>query len=217
MRVLLVDDHSLFRQGLQFLLSDLDESLEFVDAATCAQALTIAGNSSIDLVLLDYHLPDVQGLGALSTIKEHFDTAVVVMLSGEDDPQVIRECIDKGASGFIPKSCTPEVLIAALRLILAGGIYLPRNAFHGMVERLPEFADKEISHNPVGNLSKRQRDVLNLVIQGKANKVVARELDISEGTVKAHLSAAFRALGVSNRTEAVFKAAQLGLKLGSES
>ena len=213
MRTLLIDDHIVFTQGLKFLLSDLDESLEFLEATTCEKALSFRDAGDIDLVLLDFHLPGTQGLDALNSIKDAFDTAAIVMLSSEDDPQIIRDAIDNGASGFIPKSSTAKVLIAALRLILAGGTYLPPNAIQDVrdSQSTDSNADAKRSREPVDSLSDRQLEVLMKVVQGKVNKVVARELEISEGTVKAHLSAAFRALGVRNRTEAVFAAARLGL------
>lgn len=212
MRTLLVDDHAVFTQGLRFLLSDLDESMQFVEATSCEQALQIGGESDIDLILLDFHMPGLHGLDALRSVKKHFPSAAVVMLSSEDSPQIIRDVIDNGASGFIPKSSTADVLIAALRLILAGGIYLPTSALTDVRnQRQIAESDGEAPDAPIEGLSPRQLQVLMKVIQGKPNKVVAYELNISEGTVKAHLSAAFRALGVHNRTEAVFAAAKLGL------
>jgi len=210
LRALLVDDHAVFTQGLRFLLSDLDETIEFVEATSCDEALQVDDGSDIDLILLDFHMPGLHGLDALSSVKKQFPSAAVVMLSSEDNPQIIRDVIDNGASGFIPKSSTADVLIAALRLILAGGIYLPTSALTGVGNQKP-VTDSEAAGAPIEGLSQRQRQVLMKVVQGKPNKVVAYEMNISEGTVKAHLSAAFRALGVHNRTEAVFAAAKLGL------
>lgn len=212
MRTLLIDDHAVFTQGLKFLLSDLDETIEFLEATSCEDALETEQSSDIDLVLLDFHMPGLDGIDALAAIKERFPSAAIVMLSSEDNPQLIRDSIDNGASGFIPKSSTAQVLIAALRLILAGGIYLPTHALTDVESRVntPAAADTSAPVEVEG-LSNRQLQVLMKVVQGKSNKVVAHEMNISEGTVKAHLSAAFRTLGVHNRTEAVFVAAKLGL------
>ncbi len=212
MRTLLIDDHAVFTQGLKFLLSDLDETIEFLEATSCEDALAIEQSNDVDLVLLDFHMPGLHGIDALRAIKERFPSAAIVMLSSEDDPQLIRDSIDNGAYGFIPKSSTAQVLIAALRLILAGGIYLPTHALTDVESRAdtPTSSDSALPEEVEG-LSDRQRQVLMKVVQGKSNKVVAYEMNISEGTVKAHLSAAFRALGVHNRTEAVFVAAKLGL------
>lgn len=209
MRILIIDDHALFRQGLRFLLRDLDADLEIVEAADCAQACALAGES-FNVVLLDLHMPGVAGLDALEAVREAFEASRIVVLSGEEDPRQVRRAIDAGAAGFIPKSSTPEVLLSALRLVLADGVYLPAVALKGLGEEEPD----ALSTDRLGDaLSDRQVEVLRKAVQGKANKVIARELGISEGTVKAHLSAAFRALGVHNRTEAVYAAARSGLQL----
>jgi DNA-binding NarL/FixJ family response regulator len=214
MRILIVDDHALFRQGLRFLLRDLDPDLEVSEAADCNQALALAENP-FNIVLLDLHMPGMVGLQALDMVREAFEASRIVVLSGEEDPRLVRKAIDGGAAGFIPKSSTPEVLLSALRLVLADGIYLPKVALKNLGEQdAPLVA--EIDHDRLSTtLSERQVDVLRKAVQGKANKVIARELGISEGTVKAHLSAAFRALGVRNRTEAVYAAARSGIPLRS--
>ncbi len=191
-----------------FLLSDLDESLEFVEAESCQQALACDADSC-DLILLDYHLPGVDGLEAMAAIHQRFAGATIVVVSGEDHAQTIRAAIEAGASGFIPKSSTPEVLVAALKLILAGGVYLPPMLMNGPASAVDD--SQAAGSKGKHGLSSRQLQVLLKVIQGKANKVVARDLNISEGTVKAHLSAAFRTLGVHSRTEAILAAARLGI------
>ena len=212
MRILIIDDHALFRQGLRFLLRDLDADLEIVEAADCAQATALAGEA-FNVVLLDLHMPGVAGLDALEAVRQAFEASRIVVLSGEEDPRQVRRAIDAGAAGFIPKSSTPEVLLSALRLVLADGVYLPAVALKG-IGGAQQGDDAAISNDRLGDaLSERQVDVLRKAVQGKANKVIARELGISEGTVKAHLSAAFRALGVHNRTEAVYAAARSGLQL----
>jgi DNA-binding NarL/FixJ family response regulator len=212
LRTLLIDDHAVFTQGLKFLLSDLDEDMAFLEETSCEDALHVEAPDGIDLILLDFHMPGLHGLEALRAIKARFTSAAIVMLSSEDNPKLIRDSIDHGASGFIPKSSTAEVLVAALKLILAGGIYLPTHALTDVESRpVPGGSAGGAGDGTIEGLSNRQREVLMKVVQGKANKVVAREMNISEGTVKAHLSAAFRVLGVHNRTEAVFVAAKLGL------
>lgn len=211
MRILIVDDHALFRQGMRFLLRDLDSDLEVAEAADCAQAIGLAAQP-FSIVLLDLHMPGVAGLEALDAMRHAFESSRIVVLSGEEDPRQVRRAIDAGAAGFIPKSSSPEVLLGALRLVLADGVYLPAVALKGVGE--PEVVAGQISGDRLSeSLSERQIDVLRKAVQGKANKVIARELKISEGTVKAHLSAAFRALGVHNRTEAVYAAARSGLQL----
>jgi two-component system, NarL family, nitrate/nitrite response regulator NarL len=216
--ILIVDDHALFRQGLVLLLSELESESTFFEASACPEGLAILDQQRIDLVLLDLHLANEISLSFLSPFQAQCD-APIVMLSSDDSPAVVRECIDQGASGFIPKSSNAPVLIAALKLILAGGTYLPPNVLHVGSKRDYEYANAARSELSVstadasvlGHLSDRQLQVLMCAIQGKANKVIARELALSEGTIKAHMSASYRVLGVNNRTEAVFMAAKLGL------
>ncbi|RBP51221.1 response regulator transcription factor [Arenicella xantha] len=228
LKILLVDDHALFRSGLCFLLEDLDQALEIIEAESCRQAMSVCEQTT-ELVLLDFHLPDCDGtFDALKEIKSTFPATTVVLLSSEDDPAIIRGAIDAGAAGFIPKSSTPNIMIAALQLILAGGIYLPPIAYSDnnadpdrlarSVERVEQvnknpFFDMDdnlpLDHAQVSKLSKRQFEVLIGAIKGKSNKVIARELDIAEGTVKAHLSMAYKVIDVKNRTEAVYVAAKL--------
>lgn len=214
MHALLVDDHHLFRQGLKYLLADLEAGIVFLEADNCESALGFAGGVPIDLVLVDLHMPGANGMDALSAMRAAFEASAVVVLSSEDDPRAIRQAIELGASGFVPKSSTPQVLVAALRLVLAGGTYLPPHVLRewgaAPVCVAPPVVCAEPVRRPDG-LSQRQLEVLMKAIQGKANKVIAREMQLSEGTIKAHLSAAFRALGVQNRTEAVFVAARVGL------
>ena len=214
MRVLLIDDHVLFRQGLCFLLRDLDKDLEFVEISSC-EDFDDSGEREFDLVLLDYHLLGLSGAEALRYIRERCESAPIVVLSGESSSRDIRNVIEQGAAGFIPKSSEPPVLMAALRLVFAGGTYLPPHVLEAqpLAAEIAEVTKPEKSSGDDGVLdclSARQAEVLQSAVKGKPNKVIARELHISEGTVKAHLSAAFRALGVKNRTEAVFAVAKAG-------
>jgi DNA-binding NarL/FixJ family response regulator len=209
MNVLLIDDHALFREGLKFLLRSLDAALAVDEAGNCAKALEHAAARSYDLVLLDLKMPGVDGLDALAALRDAIPAAPLVVLSGEDNAAVVRAAIERGAMGFIPKSSTPEVLIQALRLVLARGVYLPPTVLDAAG---PATAPPAASQALCG-LTPRQMDVLRCVIQGKPNKIIARELDVSESTVKAHLSSVLRALGAHNRTEAVYAAAKLGLRL----
>jgi DNA-binding NarL/FixJ family response regulator len=211
LNILLIDDHELFRAGIKLLLGDLADTIEFSEAANSQQALALAASQRFDVVLLDFHLPGICGLEALRMLREKLENAVIVVLSGEEDPRLIRQIIDAGAGGFIPKASTHAVMMAALRLVLAGGTYLPP---HALTEARREPLPVAATTGPgLDGLTQRQTETLKLAIQGKANKVIAREMDVSEATVKAHLSASFRALGVRNRTEAVFVAARIGLTL----
>ena len=213
MNLLLIDDHALFREGLKFILRGLDEHLAIDEAGSVAAALALQHTAPFDLILLDLNMPGVGNLEALATIRAAFPEAPVVVLSGEDDPRMIRATIEHGAMGFVPKSSTPEILIQALRLILAHGVYLPVSALDSE-ESATGAADAPRDPDALlRNMSPRQVEVLHCVIQGQPNKLIARNLALSESTVKAHLSAVLRSLGARNRTEAVYAAAKLGLRL----
>ncbi|HKA39384.1 MAG TPA: response regulator transcription factor [Burkholderiales bacterium] len=213
MNILLIDDHALFREGLKFLLRSLDAALEVDEASDCAEALQRTAARSYDLVLLDLKMPGVAGLDALAALRDTIPAAPLVVLSGEDNSGVVRAAIERGAMGFIPKSSTPEVLIQALRLVLARGVYLPPTVLDAARTPAPAESRATACDTALPGLTPRQMAVLRCVIQGKSNKIIARELDVSEGTVKAHLSSVLRALDARNRTEAVYAAAKLGLRL----
>ena len=207
MKVLLVDDHELAREGLKSVLPALGVAIELDEAGTCAQALERASQRTYDLVLLDLGLPDGSGMEALRVLREKHPEMPLVVVSGTYDTKIVFEAIEAGAMGFIPKSATRKVLVGALQLVLAGGVYLPP-----AVLETPVRTGKPLpapSPSPSLGLTPRQLDVLRWLIQGKPNKVIARELGVAESTVKVHCQAIFTALGVSNRTEAVCVAAQL--------
>lgn len=206
MRVLLVDDHQLFSAGLSVLLKQLSPGALILSASSVAQAVEEA--SDLDLILLDLHMPDVNGLDGLRRLKVAHAATPIVIVSGDDNPPRIRECVSHGAMGFVPKSSSASELLRAMKSILAGETYLPRSCVlaEAPAERLG--GGKTFG---TGHLSPRQTEVLRAVIQGKPNKIIARELGISDQTVKSHVMAVLLALGVSNRTEAVYRAAALGL------
>ena len=173
MRVLLVDDHTIFRQGLKFLLTDLDDKLAFIEAGTAAQALSLVKEEQPELVLLDLNLPGTRGLELLTGILDAAPGIPVAILSGAEDPSLIRSTIDAGASGFVPKTADSEVLVSALRLILSGGIYLPGSALRTVTTGAS--ANEDERQAIVDKLSGRQTSVLLRAIQGQANKVIALE------------------------------------------
>ena len=130
MRVLLIDDHALFRRGLRLMLRELMPEADVSEADSCAAAIDMA-DSAFDLVLLDLNMPGMQGLSALDAIRPVFKQCPVVVVSGEDSPTLIRTAIQDGAAGFIPKTSEPEVMQAALRVVLARGVYVPADALGG--------------------------------------------------------------------------------------
>lgn len=198
MRVLIIDDHPLFREGLQSLLLSLNAHNHVTHAARVADACKHPANG-FDLILLDLNLPGQTRLDALREVRQWFESASVVIISADDDLATIHACIQAGAAGFIPKDTDTDATIEALRIVLAQGIYLPPRA---------------VAAPPLGDqvsFSDRQLAVLKSLLQGKSNKVIAREIGIAEGTVKAHLWAVYQTLGVNSRAQAMFRAHELGL------
>ncbi len=212
MKILIVDDHTLFRSGMVHLLQSLSPSPDVIESEDLHQACEmLVTHSDIDLVLLDLRLDDAVGVDSLLVLRKESPDTTIVVLSGEQDPHVIHRCIDNGAMGFITKSSTHEELLEAIRLIVAGGVYLPRDV---MVNALHARQNTERSDVALlASLSDRQREVLTYLLQGKPNKTISNNMDISQNTVKAHLSAIFRTLGARNRTEAVYFAARAGVPL----
>ncbi len=208
MFVLIVDDHPLFREGLKALLLGLEPSVRIAAFANVAEALAgVQAEAAPDLVLLDMALPGTSRLDALAAMRARYESAAVVVVSGDEDPVLIRDAIEAGAAGYIPKTTDPVLTIQALRLVLANGTYLPRAALKPQAAQgAPGPASGEAPH-----FSERQLAVLKALLQGKPNKLIARELDIAEGTVKAHLWAVYQALGVGNRAQAMYRAHELGL------
>lgn len=201
MRILLVDDHQLFSDCLCMLMHELAPDVQISTASTVARALLAQG--PFDLVLLDLHLPDARGLDGLLRIKQQMEDTPVVIVSADENPTYIRNCIQQGAMAFVSKTASSAELLEALQRVFDGETYLPPAS---MLEK----------HRPTGpqvHLSPRQQEVLSKVIQGKANKVIARELGISDTTVSSHVAAVMSALDVHSRTEAVYRAAAIGLPM----
>jgi len=209
MKILIVDDHALFRVGMKFLLQELSEEVDLTEAANCTAAIELASQSEYDLVLLDLKMPGSSGIEALQMFRDVCAATPVVVLSGEDTPTLVRASIECGAMGFIPKTSSHEILIQALKLVLYGGVYLPPT----VLGEDNQYSPQSDSLQKLSGLTARQLEVLRELIQGKPNKVIAKNLNMSEHTVKAHLSSVFELLGAHNRTEAVYKAAKLGVPL----
>lgn len=210
MKILVVDDHALVREGLRQVLKGLDEHLEVLQAATCQQAFALAqAHGDLDLVLLDYHLPDMNGLEALDVFGEQHPELPIVLLSGQASTHVMRQVLQAGAAGFVTKSAVSDELLQAVRCVLLGDIYLPQE-----LESITAPAPLESSKPP---LTQRQELVLRCLLDGMANRDIADELHISEETVKTHVAAVLRHFEVQNRTQAVVAATRMGYRPYSKS
>ena len=240
MILLLIDDHVLFREGVALLLQPLVADLRVRQAGSCEEAFDLLEREGpADLVLMDLGLPGMSGLQGITLFHERYPQTPVVALSSSDDRATVLAALDAGAMGFIPKTSSSAILVGALRLIMAKGIYLPPSAFlHEAVERMaaPETPRPRAMPVPASampfaapamsitcgdgsglrpadlGLTPRQADVLYQILQGRSAKLIGRELALSASTVKAHTSAVLRALNVTTRTQAVVTASRLGLR-----
>lgn len=217
MRVLLVDDHVVVLQSMKTLLNQLAPQLTIDTAETADEAVRMAGENNYELVLLDWHLGTSSGDACIRRLHEAGCTARVVVLSGETDPILIRGTIECGAAGFISKKASSSVMLAALGVVINGGVHLAPEVLRDMsAARSPSSPERSVlaGNDRFAGLSKRQVEVYLAAARGLPNKLIARHLGIAESTVKTHLSAVFHALGVKNRTEAAYQASRDGIKVG---
>lgn len=214
MQVLFVDDHEVIWSGMRGVVEHLalQRQPQTAFAWQCCRDVETACAlpiDTLDLVLLDYHLPGVSGLEAMRRLSERFESAPVVIVSGDQRPAVIRSAIEAGAAGYVPKTMPEPEMVAALALVMAHGIYLPPIALLEL-ESAADGGHGHVSSDALtgyitAELSPRQREVFARALRGKPNKIIGRELGIAEGTVKVHLAMVYRALGVRNRTEAMYR------------
>jgi len=213
MRILVVDDHPLMADALGFAVRTLDRATQVETAGDLRSAIARAGEAGFDLCLLDLGLPECSGLQALERMRDALPGLPVVVVSGSSDVASVLEALDLGAMGYIPKTSPRDVLLAAVRLVASGGIYVPVEALRTRAAGGPAPSAEPIRAAADLALSARQREVLGLLLKGLPNKLIARKLDISENTTKIHVSAVLRALGVASRTQALIAAHRLGLRL----
>jgi DNA-binding NarL/FixJ family response regulator len=208
-KILVCDDHAIFRTGLRSVLDDLDA--ELLESASCEEALEIvARDGDVDLVLLDLGLPGMDGFEGLRSLRATHPQVAVVIVSASEDARNVRAALAGGASGFIPKSSSTMVLQSALRIVLSGSIYVPPAILPALQGDAPDPVLAARFSGPA-TLTPRQLEVLELMSRGLTNKEIAGVLGIGPGTVKAHASAIFDALDVTNRTEAVVVMRELGI------
>ena len=209
-KALLVDDHALLRDALALVMAQAFPSMTLLQAGDLASARQLLQqHADVQLVLLDLALPDGHGLELLPQLREATG-AILVVVSADDSNEAVLAAIQAGAAGYIPKTLDSAGMLAALRQVMGGGVYLPaplltRSPAASVATQARDAADL--------GLSPRQGEVLRMLIEGKPNKLISRELEMSESTVKTHLAAIFRKLDANTRTQAVVAAARLGLRL----
>src|ERR1700738_921441 len=216
LKVLVIDDHPLVQEGVSAALESLADDVTVMAARDAEQGLGLAAeNPDLDLVLLDLALPGMSGFNLIGKLHERLPSLPVVVLSALEEPENVRHAINAGAMGFVPKSAATRVLIEVLQQVLEGNVTVPlalQSSGPPISHALPGAASDAAAGEPdVALLTLRQLEVLSRVCQGKTNKQIATDLGLSEKTVKAHVTAIFKVLGVVNRTQAVLVARRVGM------
>ncbi len=212
--LLVVEDHALVREGLVLTLRQIepDTTVEEASDANAASALLAQGRV-FDLVLLDLGLPGIDGLSFLATLRKKYPAQPVVILSAFDDAHTIDKAMQGGAAGFVPKSFSSERLLAAVREVLAGRVFTPARPDLAALAPSPRSPIHRNAKPEDFGLTERQAEVLALMVSGKSNRHIAELLGLTEGTVKIHMTAIFKALGVSSRTQAMVVVSRQKIRL----
>lgn len=207
-RVLIADDHPLFREALRQVIAATLPDHVVSEANSFSEAMAAAEGDELELILLDINMPGMDGFSGLVALRNHVPATPVVVVSADEDRETIRQALTLGASGFIPKSMDREGMTAAVRCVLAGDVFVPVELAESGGGRRDVLVDEEF-RGGYAALTAQQRKVLEMLVMGKSNKVIAYELDVTESTIKAHVSAILRKLKVSSRTQAVLNASKL--------
>ncbi len=208
MKILLADDHPLFREGVKPLLLKLDRRVTLIEAVDYPSAFTAMHKArEVDLALLDLYMPGMSGLEGVIRFRAAFPDIPVVVLSASEQVEDIQKLLAAGALGYVTKSSPSEVIFSALQRVLAGGIYVPPSLIEHPAAEAPALPKK----NHATALSVRQIQVLRELAKGLSNRQIGDILQVTEGTIKLHVAAVFRLLKVNNRTEAVLVAQKMGL------
>ena len=207
MKLLIVDDHPVLREGLCAFLRAGHPEVGILQAASAEEAFGVAdANIDLDVVVLDLKMPGVQGSGAVRELGRRRPDLPIIVLSSSEDPDDVRDVLSSGAMGYVCKSASQQTLMTAIEVVLRGDVYVPPL----MLDRRP--SERDAPGSAASALTPRQREVLAQVQAGRSNKQIAHALSLSEKTVKAHVTALFRSLGVVNRTEAALVARERGLQ-----
>ena len=205
-RIVIIDDHPLFRDALKGALRPAFAGLDIREASSLGEGnKALEDDSDCDLVLLDLKMPGVQGLSGLAYLRAQFPSIPVAIVSGHEDPALMRRALALGASGYVPKSTTADRMREAVAAIMAGEVWMPVEA------RQPTESEREVDDlsRRLATLTPQQLRVLMMLREGLLNKQIAYELDVSEATVKAHVSAILQKLNVDSRTQAVIAAGRI--------
>lgn len=215
MKILLVDDHALFRDGMRYVLQQLPEEVEILEAGNFPDGLKLATqHPELDLALLDLNMPGSEGPVSIRFFHQRYPHIPVVVVSGEEGRGFMEKVMNYGAMGFVCKSSNAAVMLSALNLVLSGGVYIPPQLlrqYGEIVSKEPDVADRRSLNTNEYGLTQRQMQVLTHLAAGLSNKEIAEAIHLAEGTVKIHVAAVYQTLRVGNRMEAVRMAEKLGL------
>lgn len=206
MKILLADDHDLIREGIKLVLNNYTQNVELIEASNYPDTLKyVKDNFDLDLIIVDLFMPGASGTQGIKILRESAPCVPIIVLSSSEETEHIKSALEYGANGYIPKSSSNDILFRAIKLVMAGGIYLP-----------PEMLiNSNTKKKPLDTihllLTERQIEVLELMAKGNSNKEIARIMDITDHTVKSHVSMIFSHLNAKNRTQAVLNAQQSGL------
>jgi DNA-binding NarL/FixJ family response regulator len=215
-RIMIVDDHALVRRGMAHVVRECFGEADIVEAGSAEEAISAARADAVDLALVDVRMPDTDGLDLLHSLRTEWPTMPVIMLTTFDHANYVRRALAEGAAGYLLKDATPDDLEQAIKVALSGGgnVLSPR-VIQNLFESMDESSDDRDTHRrPASSLTQRETDILGLLSEGRSNRDISRALFLSEKTVKAHLAAIFRKLGVSNRTQAAMAAVAMGIGPG---
>jgi DNA-binding NarL/FixJ family response regulator len=211
LKILMVDDHVLFRDGMRYVLQQLSDEVEVIDAGNFVDGMRLAElHPDIDLALLDLHMPGSNGVKSIQVFYQRYPDVPLVVVSGSDQRGDIEKVLEYGAMGFISKMSPSKIMLAALRMVLDGGVYLPPQLLQNAMSHL-EPGQSASDPQYKGGLTTRQLQTLELMAEGLSSKQIAARLNLAEGTVKVHTAGVFQALNVNSRLEAVNAAHRLGL------
>jgi DNA-binding NarL/FixJ family response regulator len=211
-RILIVDDHALVRRGMAHVVRECFPDAEVVEAEGAREALRTMEEDPVDVALVDVRMPDLDGLELLRGIRAKWPTVPVIMLSTYENPLYVRRALAEGAAGYMLKDATPDDLGQAIRVALSGsGNVLSPRVIQNLFEETETGGNGDGGRRPDFALTHREQDILALLAEGRSNREIAKHLYLSEKTVKAHLAAIFRKLGVTNRTQAAMAAVHMGI------
>jgi DNA-binding NarL/FixJ family response regulator len=217
MKVLIVDDHSLVRRGLSYVVRECFADAEVLEAGGADEAVGLMEKNTVEIALVDVRMPDLDGLDLLRTLKTTWPDVPVIMLSTYDQAMYVKRALADGAAGYMLKDATPEDLGQAIRVALSGsGNVLSPKVIQNLFEDSEGTGGDDSPRRPEFSLTHRERDILGLLAEGRSNRDIAQVLFLSEKTVKAHLAAIFRKLGVTNRTQAAMAAVSMGIEPGRQ-